>query len=58
MKKVKGYVAISPKIEGSNIYLPGHLLPMPIYETLEDGIKDGWNDELVECTISYKPRRN
>jgi hypothetical protein len=58
MKKVKAFVAISPKHEGSNIYLPGHTLLMPVYETLEEGLKDGWKNELVECTISYKPRRD
>jgi hypothetical protein len=57
MKKVKAFVAISSKNEGSNIYLPGHMLSMPIYETREEGLDDGWErHEIVECIISYKPR--
>jgi hypothetical protein len=59
MKKVKAFVAISPKIEGSNIYLPGGINTLPIYESYHDAYQDGWTkNELVECTISYNSRRD
>jgi hypothetical protein len=59
MRKLKAFIAISSKIEGSNVYLPGGMNTLPIYESIHDACQDGWTkNELVVCTISYKPRRD
>jgi hypothetical protein len=58
IRKIKCFVAISPKHEGSNVYLPSGINTIPVYEKSEYATFDGWErNEIVECTLTYKERK-
>lgn len=54
VKRVKAFVAISPEVEGSKIYMPHG--DFTIYESIEHAEDCGWirtKDRIVPCTITY-----
>lgn len=55
MRRVNAFVAISPKSEGGNIYMPHG--DFAIFTSVEEAKICGWDEKsLVPCEITYNQR--